>query len=179
MPIEPTSEPPEDSASGDLAQSARETYLLHLLASAATYRDRELDRRFEPLGLTVEKYRAMLAIARFTDCTMTELAQFTFIDRTTLTRMIDQLVTRGWVTRGHAPRDRRHVVLGLTPEGMAVGTRAVEELTAANIRAVTGASADQVETTIETLQMVLRNLIPDAHQLERILTMRRAQSGQT
>jgi len=176
MSIQPPPEPPVDPPRDDLAQSARETHLLHLLASAATYRDRELDRRFEPLGLTVEKYRAMLAIARFTDCTMTELSQFTFIDRTTLTRMIDQLVARGWVTRGHAPRDRRHVVLALTPEGLAVGTQAVDVLTAANVEAVAGASPDQVETVIQTLQVVLRNLIPDPEQLVRVLTMRRPQA---
>jgi DNA-binding MarR family transcriptional regulator len=164
----------EDPSGGDFGEAARETYMLHLLASVGNYRDRELDRLFEPLGLTVEKYRSMLAIARFPDCTMTELAQFTFIDRTTLTRMVDQLVATGWVTREHAERDRRQVLMGLTPKGLAVGLQAVDLLTAANGRTAMGTGPDDIEVVIGVLKGLLRNLIPDAGQLERVITMRRS-----
>ncbi len=177
MPGETHNEPFEDPTAGDFSEAPRETYLLHLLATVGTYRDREMDRLFEPLGLTIEKYRSMLAIARFPDCTMTELAQFTFIDRTTLTRMVDQLVSVGWVTRGHSVRDRRQVVMGLTPEGAAVGWKAIDLLLAANSQAAAGVPADHVEITIGVLKQVLRNLIPDAGQLERVVTMRRGAMG--
>jgi len=171
-------EPPADPTAGDFSEAPRETYLLHLLASAGNYRDRELDLLFESLGLTVEKYRSMLAIARFPGCTMRELAQFTFIDRTTLTRMVDHLVAAGWVTREHAARDRRQVVLALTPSGLAVGLQAVDLLTAANQRVAAGITPDQIETTIGVLKTILRNLIPDAGQLERVVTMRRGASDE-
>ncbi len=158
---------------GEIAAAGRETYLLHLLAAASSHRDRDLGRRFEPLGLTVDKYRSMLAIARFPGCTMKELAQFTSIDRTTLTRMIDQMVAGGLVTREHAVRDRRQVILSLTPDGLALGRQAVDLLTEANRKAASSLPAHQIDAAAQVLEAVLRNLITDMELLERVLTLRR------
>jgi DNA-binding MarR family transcriptional regulator len=157
----------------EIAAAGRETYLLHLLAAASSHRDRDLARRFEPLGLTVEKYRSMLAIARFPGCTMKELAQFTSIDRTTLTRMIDQMVAAGWVTREHAVRDRRQVILNLTESGLSLGLQAVERLTEANRMAAQNLAPQAIEAAAEVLEAVLRNLILDAELLERVMSLRR------
>jgi DNA-binding MarR family transcriptional regulator len=158
---------------GEIADAGRETYLLHLLAAASSHRDRDLARRFEPLGLTVDKYRSMLAIARFPGCTMKELAQFTSIDRTTLTRMIDQMVAGGWVTREHAVRDRRHVILNLTEEGVSLGRQAVDRLTEANRQAAQNLAPHAIDAATGVLEAVLRNLIFDAELLERVITLRR------
>jgi DNA-binding MarR family transcriptional regulator len=170
-PSESKSSAPVD---GEIADAGRETYLLHLLAAASSHRDRDLARRFEPLGLTVEKYRSMLAIARFPDCTMKELAQFTSIDRTTLTRMIDQMVAGGLVTREHAVRDRRQVILTLTEDGWALGRQAVGQLTEANRLVAQNLSPQAIEAAAEVLEAVLRNLILDAELLERVITLRRS-----
>lgn len=160
-----------------IAESERQTYLLHLVAATSNHRDRDLGRRFEPLGLTVDKYRAMLAIARFPGCTMKELAQFTSIERTTLTRMIDQLVSAGWVTREHAVRDRRQVILGLTEDGFELGRQAVDLLTQSNRLAAATLSEQQIEAASRALEAVLRNLIADEELLERVLTLRRPDAG--
>lgn len=162
---------------GPVSAEGRETYLLHLLAAASTYRDLDLGRLFEPLGLTVEKYRSMLTIYRFPGCTMKELAQFTFIDRTTLTRMIDQMLVQGLVTREHAVRDRRQVVLGLTSKGVAVGLQAVDLLTRANARAAGGLPAADLDVAISVLETVLGNLITDTERLHSVVNMRRPGSG--
>jgi DNA-binding MarR family transcriptional regulator len=158
---------------GEIADAGRETYFLHLLAAASSHRDRDLARRFEPLGLTVEKYRSMLAIARFPGCTMKELAQFTSIDRTTLTRMIDQMVAGGWVTREHAVRDRRHVILNLTEDGLSLGREAVGRLTEANQAIAKDLPPHAIDAAAEVLEAVLRNLIHDAELLARVMTLRR------
>lgn len=162
---------------GDIADAGRETYLLHLLAAASSHRDRDLSRRFEPLGLTVDKYRSMLAIARFPGCTMKELAQFTSIDRTTLTRMIDQMVAGGWVTREHAVRDRRQVILTLTEDGLSLGRQAVGLITEANRGAAKDLAPPAIEAAAGVLESVLRNLIPDTDLLERVMTLRRPGDG--
>lgn len=158
---------------GEIADAGRETYLLHLLAAASSHRDRDLSRRFEPLGLTVDKYRSMLAIARFPGCTMKELAQFTSIDRTTLTRMIDQMVAGGWVTRAHAVRDRRQVILGLTEEGLSLGRQAVSLITEANRGVAKDLAPQAMDAAARVLETVLRNLIHDVELLERVMTLRR------
>ena len=48
---------------------------------------------------------------------MSELAMFTSIDRTTLTRSVDQLLSAGLVERLKEMGDRRLVLITLTPEG--------------------------------------------------------------
>jgi DNA-binding MarR family transcriptional regulator len=161
------------SVVGEIADVGRETYFMHLLAVASSHRDLDLARRFEPLGLTVEKYRSMVAIARFPGCTMEELAQVTSIDRTTLTRMIDQMVASGWVTREHAVRDRRHVILNLTDEGMSQVGLAVDRLAEANRAAAQNLPPHVIDAAAEVLETVLRNLIIDAELLQRVVTLRR------
>jgi DNA-binding MarR family transcriptional regulator len=162
-----------DSVDGDIASAGPETYLLHLVAAASSHRDRDLSRRFEPLGLSVDKYRAMLAVARFPGCTMKELAQFTSIDRTTLTRMIDQMVAAGWMHREHATRDRRQVILSLTEAGLELGRRAVEALTEANREAAARLDEPEIDAAARVLEAVLRNLIGDDNLLARVVTLRR------
>ena len=162
-----------DDVGNDIASAGRETYLLHLVAAASSHRDRELARRFEPLGLTVDKYRVMLAVARFPGCTMKELAQFAAIERTPLTRMVDQMVAGAWMTREHATRDRRQVILGLTPSGLQLGLRAVDSLTEANRAAAAMLSEADIDAAARVLELVLRNLIADENLLARVVTLRR------
>jgi DNA-binding MarR family transcriptional regulator len=162
------------SVDGEIADAGRETYLMHLLAVASCHRELDLARRFEPLGLTVEKYRSMVAIARFPRCTMKELAQVTAIDRTTLTRMIDQMVASGWVIREHAVRDRRHVILNLTDDGLSQVGRAVDRLAEANREAAKNLQPHVVDAAAEALEVVLKNLIGDAGLLQRVVTLRRS-----
>ncbi len=162
-----------DDVERDITSAGRETYLLHLVAAASSHRDRELGRRFEPLGLTVDKYRVMLAVARFPGCTMKELAQFTSIDRTTLTRMVDQMVAVDWMTREHATKDRRQVILGLTPAGLQLGLRAVESLAEANRAAAARLTDSEIDAAARVLELVLRNLIVDDNLLARVVTLRR------
>jgi DNA-binding MarR family transcriptional regulator len=168
----PESLPPEP-IDGAIADVGHETYLLHLLAAASSHRDRTLGRHFEPLGLSVDKYRCMVAIARLPGCTMKELSQVTSIDRTTLTRMVDQMVAVGWATREHAVRDRRLVQLGLTPEGLAVGRNAVRLVTDANRKAAVDLTVSEISAAARTLETVLRNLISDAELFARVITLRR------
>lgn len=156
-----------------MADVGHESYLLHLLAAASSHRDRTLGRLFEPLGLSVDKYRSLVAIARLPGCNMKELSQVTSIDRTTLTRMVDQMVAAGLVTREHAVRDRRVVQLDLTVEGMALGRKAVRLIADANRQAAVSLTVGEMSAAARTLETVLRNLISDAELFTRVITLRR------
>jgi DNA-binding MarR family transcriptional regulator len=72
-----------------------------------------MDGALRTLGLNVSRYRVLGVLERFGASTMTELSNFTAMQRTTLTRIADQLVAAGWVARSGESRDRRHVVLDL------------------------------------------------------------------
>src|ERR1700730_16470309 len=55
---------------------------------------------------------------------MSELASRVLISRPSTTRVVDQLVQRGWLQRGHDDIDRRVVLVGLTPKGKRAQARA-------------------------------------------------------
>src|SRR5437868_5476304 len=96
---------------------AVDDYVLHLLAAIHQFRDSKLDAALREFGLNVGRYRMLGVLNRFGSSTMTELANFTAMQRTTLTRIADHLVAQGWVERRGEARDRRQVLLELTDAG--------------------------------------------------------------
>jgi DNA-binding MarR family transcriptional regulator len=72
-------------------------YAGYLLQLAARLREAALERHLAPLGLTIARGHVLGVIRRLKACTMGELAFFTTIDRTTLTRIIDQFFAQGLV----------------------------------------------------------------------------------
>ncbi|MBN4678546.1 MarR family transcriptional regulator, partial [Pandoraea nosoerga] len=80
--------------------------------------------------LSLPKWRAILTIQRIPCCSMGELSAYTTVDRTTLTRTVDQLVAEGLVQRVATPNDRRQVHLVLTDLGAEAYQAAVAPLLA-------------------------------------------------
>jgi DNA-binding MarR family transcriptional regulator len=97
-------------------------------------------------------------ISRLSGCTMNELAEFTTIDRTTLTRTADQLIEAGLVSRGGLPGDRRIVRLELTEKGEAAFELALVEMRRFNSEALEGVSAEDQAHLRDTLRVVIGNI---------------------
>lgn len=96
---------------------APEAYFLHLSVVVDRHRDVRIETLLRPFGVGVAAHRAMRIIDHLGPVTMGELADYAIIDRTTLTRLVDQLVAAGFVERSRPPGDRRKVILTLTPRG--------------------------------------------------------------
>jgi DNA-binding MarR family transcriptional regulator len=136
-------------------------YVLHLLAAIHQFRDSGLDGRLKALGLNVGRYRVLGVLNRFGACTMTELSHFTAVDRTTLTRIADQLVAKGQVERKTTARDRRQVLLELTPAGREVYLAALAIVFAFNRKILDGIPDTEHRTAARTLKRMVENLAPD------------------
>jgi DNA-binding MarR family transcriptional regulator len=139
---------------------APDDYLLHLLAAVHQFRDSALDAALRPLGLNVGRYRVMSALNRFGDCTMNEVAAFTAMERTTLTRISDQLVAAAYVDRIEDPKDRRHVLLRLTESGKTAFEAALVVVININSRLVAGVSEMDSRTAARALKTIVANLAP-------------------
>jgi DNA-binding MarR family transcriptional regulator len=159
MSAEPPTDPSSTDSEGEFAFASGD-YLLHLLAIIALFRDSTLDARLRPLGLNVSRYRAMAVLNRFGACTMTEVAKFTGVDRTTLTRVADQLVAAGWAERLSEAKDRRQVLLQFTTSGREVFVEAVAILVDVNVRLLEGVPEDARRATAKVLMQVVENLAP-------------------
>src|SRR5262245_47305383 len=92
-------------------------FIFHLFVVLTRHRDARQEKLLRPLGLNVSRHRALAVIAAFEPCTMGELSEFSCVDRTTMTRTVDQLVASGFVERATSASDRRNVLLALTSAG--------------------------------------------------------------
>ena len=148
-------------------------YLLHLLAAISRFRDVELDRALAPIDLTVGRYRALNAIVIFEPCLMGELAEFIGVDRTTMTRTVDQLVAGGLAERRTPASDRRQVVLSATGAGKKVILKARPIVFELNERVLEGVPASVQRTVIRAEQRMFANLAVEPRAVERMLRFRR------
>jgi DNA-binding MarR family transcriptional regulator len=164
--IDPTGEFPFDLT----------TYLFHVFTVLGRHREAELDEAFRPLGLNVARHRALAVIARMQPCGMTELADFCAVDRTTMTRTVDQLVATALVERATPPADRRQVLLSLTQQGSSVHRQALRAVYRINRRALEGIPKDTQRTVVRAKQAMLTNLVADRDLARRLLNLSRDQA---
>lgn len=89
-----------------------------LLMRSAHLLETRLNAALAPAGLQIHEYLAMLVI-KFEDGPIrpTELSESLGISRPQITRLLDSLEQRGFITREHSKTDRRALILTLSPKG--------------------------------------------------------------
>jgi DNA-binding MarR family transcriptional regulator len=149
-------------------------YVPHLIAAICQFRDAALNAELRDLGLNVARYRVLGVLSRFGLTSMGELANFTAIDRTTLTRTADHLVVEGYVARHHDdPRDRRHVRLELTEPGVAAYRRGLSVVLRSNADLMRDIADADTRTAARVLQVMVSNLAPNATARDSIVLFQR------
>ena len=144
------------------------TYVFHLFTVAARHREARLDLALKPVGLSVPRHRALSSIERLQPCTMRELAAFMAVDRTTLTRTLDQLADAGLVERATPREDRRQVVLTLTAAGKALCRRSLQAVYRVNRELLEGMEEAQQRALARGLDRLVARLAPDPDLLKRL-----------
>lgn len=92
-------------------------------------------RSMSALGeLTLPQFRALVVLASRGPSASSDLAQALDVHASTVTRMVDRLASKGYVTRS-TPGDRREVVLDVTADALDV-IRAVSDARRAELDAV-------------------------------------------
>lgn len=156
---------------------AVDDYLLHLVVAIYQFRDSRLDHALRPLDLNVSRYRVLGVLERFGTSSMTELASFTAMQRTTLTRVADQLVAAGLIDRTTEPRDRRHVILSLTDAGREIHARALAVVLSLNQRLLDAVPEAERRSAARVLMQVVENLAPSRLARDGILHFNRESLG--
>ena len=133
-------------------------YFFYLLFQAARQRDLFFARELEPVGLNLPQWRSLAIIRRMESCTMTALARYSSVERTTLTRSVDQLVARGLIDRSVPDRDRRQVNLRLTALGKEIYSQAVAILKDRNQQVLEDVDPKRLREATRVLQEVLMKL---------------------
>jgi DNA-binding MarR family transcriptional regulator len=145
------------------------TFLFHLFVVISRHRELRIDAALKPLGLNVARHRAISVIARLEPCAMNELAEFAAVDRTTLTRTVDQLVQSGWVERTTPKADRRQVLLTLTRDGREVFRKALKAVYRVNIASLEAVPESESRIAARALRKIAANLVGDADLARRVI----------
>lgn len=128
--------------------------LTDLLYRVEQQRRALLSEALLPRDLTLTQWIALCVLAKTGPCTMTELAVACAIDRTSLTRTVDNLVQRGLAERSTPPRDRRTVLVEASPEGKRLAAEVLDEVEALEsqwLAAFDDAEHDRLAADLERL----------------------------
>jgi DNA-binding MarR family transcriptional regulator len=114
------------------------------------------------LDLHISEAHSLLDLAEFGPITQHELGQRLELRKSTVSRLVQQLVERGWVRRGAHPSDLRSVLLSLTDAGIEVAER-VDRARVQRFRllldAIPEASRPQVVDAVHLLAAAARTAI--------------------
>ncbi len=145
------------------------TYIFHLFSVMGRHREAVVDEALKPLDLNLSRHRALSVVQRLEPCPMTQLAEYTAIDRTTLTRTVDQLVSAGLVERSTPRTDRRQVLLTLTEKGRATCKLSQSVVMKINRGLVDGLPEGRQREVARAFEHIVGNLVDDVALRDRLL----------
>ncbi|MEQ8699228.1 MAG: MarR family winged helix-turn-helix transcriptional regulator [Bauldia litoralis] len=154
-------ETPAAGSTGPLADFDLEQHIFYLFGQAYGRRNRQLADIFHEYGLTNPKYRVLAALTNRDGCPIGTLAKLTAVERTTLSRALDQLVADKLVKRVPRAGDKRTIEVWMTAEGWRTLERVWPLIVAQNERAVAGLSDSEIETLKAILRKMIDNLRDD------------------
>jgi len=79
----------------------------------------------EPLGLTYTQYLVMMVLWEQRQLNVKELGEKLYLDSGTLTPVLKNLESKGYLTRCRSEKDERVLLVGVTEDGMALRERAL------------------------------------------------------
>ena len=137
---------------------ALDQHLFFWFTQVLDRRDRNLADALKSYGLRAPEWRALASLHSRHRLSMSELADLTSIERTTLSRTIGRMVRKGWVVRLSDASDARVTRLAPTAAGERLFTRIWPAVHQLNEAAVAGLPEPLVATVRWALEEMRRNL---------------------
>jgi len=127
--------------------------LKHVQASL----NRMIEHHVSPLGLTAMQWRPLVMIHHLGINTPAELSRHSHVDTGAMTRTLDRLEAKHFITRQRCPDDRRVVRIELTKNGREVATQ-ILPIVAITLNAhLEDFSKAEIKTLIKLLNRMLAN----------------------
>lgn len=153
------SDPAKDSGHQPAAPTfALDDHLFFWITQVLDRRDRHLAAALKSYGLRAPEWRALASLHARHRLSMSELADLTSIERTTLSRTVDRMVRKGWVVRLSDISDARVTRLAPTAAGERLFQRIWPDVHGLNEAAVAGMPEPLVGTVRWALEQMRRNL---------------------
>ncbi|RMH48106.1 MAG: MarR family transcriptional regulator [Alphaproteobacteria bacterium] len=110
------------------------------------------------MGLTTPKMRALAVLSVLDGLTVSELAVYSVVEQSTLSRALDALVAEGLVRRADDPADSRVSRIHVTDAGRAAFEALWPTMARSYARMFHGIPEEERRAFVATLQKILRNV---------------------
>ncbi|NRG16641.1 MarR family transcriptional regulator [Rhizobiales bacterium] len=131
--------------------------LAYLIATVNRQLEDELQDKLRPEGIPIEQFRILSALKDGNGLAMGDLATRVLVDSTTLTKIIDRMVTAMLVYRAPDPNDRRKVLVFLTAKGGALISRLEGVVGEQEEKLVNRLQQNKADELTKILQTLVRN----------------------
>ena len=135
-----------------------ESHVFFLFTQIFGRRNRQLAEALRPLAISIPQWRVLAVLHEFPDITMMRLSDLATVDRTTLTRALDNMVERRLVERRSDAADRRSIRLRLTASGLDAFFRVLPHVVGQNERAMAGFAKPELAALRAMLHRMVDNL---------------------
>jgi DNA-binding MarR family transcriptional regulator len=119
-------------------------------------------KAMRPLRVTVSRYRTLAILMELADLTVNELARHSSIERSALSRLLDQMEREGQIARRPSRTDRRALEIRITAKGRAAFLAMRPVRRDILRRATQGIAPGEIERMRTVIQLMLHNLDSDA-----------------
>ena len=111
-----------------------------------------------PYGLSIPMWRVMAVLASKGSQRQIDLAEYTSIEVSTLSRIVTRLVRSGVVSRTRSTRNTREVVVKLTPKGNAQVARLIPIAHEYETAAIAGLRPEELAALKNALRRIFANM---------------------
>lgn len=115
-------------------------------------------KAMRPARVTVSRYRTLAILAELDELTVNELARHSSIERSALSRLLDQLEREALIVRRPHRADRRALEIRITAKGRAAFAAMRPVRRAVLKRATEGINPGELERMRMVIQLMLHNL---------------------
>ena len=130
----------------------------YLLRQVAERLGRSLAEAIKPFDQPPAVYRVLIALVRKSPARITDLAELTLIEPSTLSRTVDRMEADRLVTRSSASDDGRTVLVSITSEGHGFLDRILPAISAQYEWSIHDVRPADLEVMRGVLKVMLRNL---------------------
>lgn len=110
------------------------------------------------LNVTIEQWAILNAVYRNPGASQTDLAHVSFKDKTNVTRILDLLVKKGYVTRNNDTNDRRIYSITLTELGQSIFEQLIEISDNVNEMFISDLNKDDYQKLVRTLKVISNSI---------------------
>lgn len=114
--------------------------------------------RDNSIPLTREQWSVLAVLWKREGCSQQVLANETYRDKPSITRLVDNMEKEGLVVRKPDKEDRRLNLIFLTPKGRSYEKKALEVVTKIEQIATQGLKSDEISIFKETVKKILSNI---------------------